>query len=119
MRLTLVHRVAALATLTAGVARAQLTPEQVTSLQIVSSVALSPDGRWVAYTLTQPRAAEEDTLAGLRAYSELWIVSSAGGAPRAIVQRPSSATNPAWSPDGSRLGFVARGQVQVVPVSGG
>lgn len=68
---------------------AQLTPEQVTSLQTVGSVTISPDARWVAYTLAQPRAADEDTIAGLRAYSELWVVPVAGGAPRAIVQRPN------------------------------
>jgi dipeptidyl aminopeptidase/acylaminoacyl peptidase len=95
-------------------AQSQLTPEQVTSLQNVTSVAMSPDGRWVAYTLAQPRAAEEDTLAGLRGYSELWVVSSAGGQPRAIVQRPNSASGPAWTPAGE-LGFLARGQVQVAP----
>jgi dipeptidyl aminopeptidase/acylaminoacyl peptidase len=98
---------------------AQLTPEQVTTLQTVGSVTLSPDARWVAYTLSQPRAAEEDTIAGLRAYSELWIVPAAGGASRAVVQRPNSASGPAWTPDGSLLGFVARGQVQVVPAAGG
>lgn len=120
MRLARFRLAVVTSALATGVAaHAQLTPEQVTTLQIVSSVALSPDGRWVAYTLTQPRAAEEDTIAGLRAYSELWIVPAAGGTPRAIVQRPNSATAPAWSPDGTRLGFVARGQVQVVPASGG
>jgi dipeptidyl aminopeptidase/acylaminoacyl peptidase len=98
---------------------AQLTPEQVTSLQTVGSVTISPDARRVAYTMSQPRAAEEDTIAGLRAYSELWVVPVAGGAPRAIVQRPNSATSPSWSPDGTMLGFVARGQVQTIPAAGG
>jgi dipeptidyl aminopeptidase/acylaminoacyl peptidase len=98
---------------------AQLTPEQVTQLQTVTSTAISPDGRWVAYTLSQPRAPVEDTLAGLRAFSELWMVPVAGGQPRALVQRPMSASGPAWSPDGSRLGFVYRGQVHTVPAAGG
>lgn len=103
----------------ASPAAAQLTPEQVTSLQNVGTVALSPDAKWVAFTLSQPRAAEEDTIAGLRAYTELWVGAATGGAPRAVVQRPSSATGPAWSPDGTMLGFVARGQVQTVPAAGG
>jgi dipeptidyl aminopeptidase/acylaminoacyl peptidase len=103
----------------AGSATAQLTPEQVTSLQNVGTVVISPDARWVAYSLAQPRAPEEDTIAGLRAYSELWVVGAAGGAPRAIVQRPNSATSPAWSPDGTQLAFVARGQVQAMPAAGG
>jgi dipeptidyl aminopeptidase/acylaminoacyl peptidase len=99
--------------------QAQLTPDQVTTLQTVTSTALSPDGRRVAYTLSQPRAAEEDTVAGLRSYSELWVVPAAGGEARAVVQRPNSASGPAWSPDGSVLGFVQRGQVYTVPAAGG
>jgi dipeptidyl aminopeptidase/acylaminoacyl peptidase len=98
---------------------AQLTPEHVTQLQNVTSTALSPDARWVAYTLSQPRPPEEDTVAALRAFSELWVVPVAGGAPRAVVQRPLSASGPAWSPDGSQLGFVFRGQVHTVPAAGG
>jgi len=100
----------------ASAASAQLTPEQVTSLQNVTSVAMSPDGRWVAYTLAQPRAQEEDTLAGLRGYSEVWVIPSAGGTPRAIVQRPSSGGGLVWSPAGE-LGFTLRGQLNTVGVS--
>ena len=105
--------------LIASPAAAQLTPEQVTTLQNVGTVVLSPDAKWVGYSLSQPRAAEEDTIAGLRAYTELWVVAATGGASRAVVQRPNSATGPAWSPDGTLLGFVARGQVQTVPAAGG
>lgn len=100
-------------------AQAQLSPEQVTTLQTVSSALISPDGRWVAYTLTQPRAPEEDTVAGQRAYSELWVTPAGGGEARAIVQRPNSAGGASWSPDGSTLGFVYRGQVHTVPAAGG
>jgi dipeptidyl aminopeptidase/acylaminoacyl peptidase len=99
--------------------QAQLTPEHVTQLQAVTSTAISPDGRWVAYTLSQPRAAVEDTVAGLRGYSELWIAPVAGGAPRPVVQRPMSASGPAWSPDGTMLGFVYQGQVHTVAAEGG
>lgn len=92
---------------------AQLTPEQVTSLQNVSSVAISPDARWIAYTVSQPRAPEEDTLAGQRAHSELWVVAAAGGEPRVIVRRPTSASAPAFTPAGD-ISFLSRGQVQLV-----
>ncbi|MBR9988953.1 MAG: S9 family peptidase [Gemmatimonadetes bacterium] len=98
---------------------AQLTPEQVTRLQAVTSAALSPDARHVAYTLSQPRAPEEDTVAGLRGFSELWVTPASGGEPRPIVQRPASASSPMWSPDGSVLAFTLRGQVHTVPVAGG
>ena len=100
-------------------ALAQLTPEQVARLQTVGASALSPDARWVAYTLTHPRAPEEDTLAGLRAYSELWLAPVAGGAPRAVVERPGSAGGPVWSPDGTTLGYIMRGQIRTVAATGG
>lgn len=98
---------------------AQLTPEHVTRLETVSSATISPDGRHIAYTLTRPRAPEEDTVAGQRSFSELYIVATAGDQPRAIVQRPNSAGGAAWSPDGSLLGYLQRGQVHVVPATGG
>jgi dipeptidyl aminopeptidase/acylaminoacyl peptidase len=92
---------------------AQLTPEHVTSLQNVTSVAISPDARWIAYTISQPRAPEEDTLAGQRAYSELWVIAAAGGEARAVVRRPTTASAPAFTPGGD-LSFLSRGQVQLV-----
>ena len=100
-------------------ADAQLTPEHVTRLQAVTSAVISPDGRHVAYTLSRPRAPEEDTTAGLRALSELWVAEVVGDHPNAIVRPPNSAGAPSWSPDGSRLGFLMRGQVHFVPVTGG
>jgi dipeptidyl aminopeptidase/acylaminoacyl peptidase len=98
---------------------AQLTPEHVTRLQVVTSTAISPDGRHVAYTLSRPRAPEEDTAAGLRSFSELWVAEVVGDQPNAIVRAPNSAGGQSWSPDGSRLAFLYRGQVHFVPVTGG
>ena len=100
-------------------ADAQLTPEQVTALQTVTSVAISPDGRQVAYTVSRPRAPEEDTVAGQRSFSELWLTETIGDHPNVIVARPNSAGGQAWSPDGSRLAFLYRGQVYTIPASGG
>jgi len=99
--------------------QAQLTPEHVTRLNAVTSTAISPDGRQIAFTLSQPRAPEEDTIAGQRAYSELWVVPASGGAPRAIVQRPNSAGAPQWTPDGSGISYTSGGQVRLVPAAGG
>jgi dipeptidyl aminopeptidase/acylaminoacyl peptidase len=82
-----------------------LTPEQVVSIRTVGSVAMSPAGDRVAYTLQQPRA---ETEGRGPAYSELYVVSAGGGEPRAVVPRPSSAGSPRWSPDGSMLTFAAR-----------
>ncbi len=99
-----------------------ITPEQVVSIQNVGSVALSPDGKLVAFTLSKPRAADEKP-GGAR--SELWIVPAAGGEPRAVITAPNSASSPQWSPDGRTLAFEARldaderTQVYAVPAEGG
>jgi dipeptidyl aminopeptidase/acylaminoacyl peptidase len=98
----------------AAALEAQLTPEQVTQLQTVSAAVISPDGSQVAYTVSRPRAPEEDTLPGLRARSELWVVAASGGEPRPVIVAPASAGSPAWSPDGSQLAFLYQGQVHVV-----
>lgn len=99
-----------------------ITPEQIVSLEQVGTVALSPDGNQIAYTLTKPRTADEEFG---RSRSELWIVPATGGTPRAIVTAPQSAGGPEWSPDGAMLTFTARldenGKTQVygVPAEGG
>jgi dipeptidyl aminopeptidase/acylaminoacyl peptidase len=102
--------------------RAQITPEQIASIEQVGWVASSPDGKLIAYTLAKPRG--EGERFG-RPYSELWVVSAAGGEPRAVVRAPASAGAPHWSPDGSTLAFSARleqdprTQVYGVPATGG
>ena len=82
-----------------------LTPEQVVSLRSVGAAALSPDGGHVAYTVTRPRDEAEERGPS---YAELFIVPTAGGETRSIVERPASASSPQWSPDGATLAFAAR-----------
>jgi dipeptidyl aminopeptidase/acylaminoacyl peptidase len=99
-----------------------ITPEQVASLRGVGAVALSPDARWVAYTVVLPRDSVEERGG---AHSELYMVPVAGGQPRAVVERPQAAGSPQWSPDGATLAFATRladhpaRQVYVVPAAGG
>ena len=99
-----------------------ITPEQVVSIRAVSGVALSPDARHVAYTVTTPRDSAEARGAS---YSELYVAETAGDHPTLIVGRPASASSVSWSADGRQLGFVAQlgdrpaRQVYAVPVTGG
>ena len=68
-----------------------ITPEQVVAIERVTSVAMSPDGSRIAYTLSKPRSPDEDFG---RARSELWMIPADGGdataraRPTAKVSRP-------------------------------
>jgi dipeptidyl aminopeptidase/acylaminoacyl peptidase len=71
-------------------------------LTTVSSPAMSPDGRWVAFTVTTV-----DEAANKR-HSEIWLVASSGGDPMRMTSPGTESSNPRWSRDGSLLLFTSR-----------
>jgi dipeptidyl aminopeptidase/acylaminoacyl peptidase len=71
-------------------------------LTTVSTPAMSPDGRWVAFTVTTV-----DEAANKR-HSEIWLVPSSGGEPMRMTSPGTESSNPRWSRDGSLLLFTSR-----------
>lgn len=67
----------------------------------VSDPQISPDGRWIAYTIT-----DTDKTAN-RGTTQIYLVSSNGGEPRQITSEKASSNLPRWSADGKRLAFVS------------
>ncbi|MDR7454183.1 MAG: hypothetical protein QN137_06855, partial [Armatimonadota bacterium] len=81
--------------------------EDLLALRAVSDVALSPDGRTVAYVqevIVEERV-EERPSHGYR--SAIWLVDADGGPPRPFTAGAGCDRRPVWSPDGSRLLFVS------------
>ncbi len=78
------------------------TPEDWYKLTNVSSPAMSPDGRWVAFTVTTVREAQNAR------HAEVWMVASDGGEPVRLTSPGTESSNPRWSPDGSYLFFSSR-----------
>ena len=105
------RRVFSALVLLAGVANAQSPSKRAFTLAdwyrvtTVRQPAMSPDAKWVAFTATTVREAENKRL------SEVWVVPSAGGAPTRITPSGVESSTPRWAPDGKRLIVTSAGKV--------
>jgi dipeptidyl aminopeptidase/acylaminoacyl peptidase len=82
-----------------------VAPEDLADIRKASDPQISPDGRRVAFVVTEPgdpkKPKEERD-------SNIWVVPADGGAPpRLFAAGPQSDTSPRWSPDGRFLAFLS------------
>ena len=113
---------AALATLAAArmlTAQSTVAPtvDQILSLKRAGAPEISPDGRYVAYTV-------RDTNWDENAYeTEIWIADAQSGTSFQLTNAKKSSQSPAWSPDGSRLAFTSdradKRQIYLIDPRGG
>ncbi len=91
-------------------AKRNLTVDDLFQIRDVGDPQVSPDGKWVAYTVTATLLKEEKT------ETQIWMVPFAGGEPVPMTAKGGSASRPRWSPDGRYLSFLAargEGKAQV------
>ncbi|MCG8414817.1 MAG: S9 family peptidase [Pseudomonadales bacterium] len=91
-------------------ARRLLAPEDFSALKQVGSPVVSPDGNWVAYTVRATSLEENSS------ETRIFMASTEGEEVLPMTGVGASATNPAWSPDGKYLSFLASrndGETQV------
>src|SRR5437867_8932822 len=81
-----------------------ITIDDYLALKAVGDPQLSPDGRWVAYTVT------EYSLKDNRGTTRIWLADVATGQAREVTAGPGSDRQPRWAPDGKLLAFVASRQ---------
>jgi Tol biopolymer transport system component len=71
------------------------------------SVAISPDGKQVVFTVNEIVEEADDNQNPYRNRNHLWISPTDGSSPaRPLTFGSQSASQPAWHPDGRRLAFV-------------
>ncbi len=66
----------------------------------VGEPQISPDGKWVAYAVATP------DMDANRNASNIWMVSTEGGAPIQLTQSGHD-TSPVWSPDAKTMAFIS------------
>ncbi len=79
----------------------KLTLDDLYRMRDVSGPEISPDGAWVAYTVSVPDTAED------QADSDIWMTSWEGGRSVRLTSSKASEHAPRWSPDGRFLAFLS------------
>src|SRR5215475_9160260 len=84
----------------AAQSRHPLTFEDMMKLKRVGDPQVSPDGKWVIFSVV------DVDLAANTKTPHIWIVPTAGGQERVIISG-QDADRPRWSPDGKRFAFLS------------
>jgi len=114
MMLTALLTFALLAQVASG--PAPLTPEETLAVRTLSDPQVSPDGRRVAFVVSEPPEGTERN-------RDVWMVTVASREVRRLTYSTAAESSPRWSPDGRTLAFLSsRGgatQIYLLPMDGG
>jgi dipeptidyl aminopeptidase/acylaminoacyl peptidase len=78
-----------------------LRPEDIFALKEVADPELSPEGKWVAFTVTTMDAKEDES------DTDIYMAPFAGGPALRLTASKKAEKSPRWSPDGKWLAFLS------------
>ena len=78
-----------------------LTGADLFNLEVATDPQISPDGKTIAYVRSS-----NDIMTD-KARKTIWLIDVASGQQRPLLAGSGSYSSPRWSPDGSRLAYVA------------
>jgi dipeptidyl aminopeptidase/acylaminoacyl peptidase len=123
MTSTSLSRLTLVALVLAGALTAQKKPlahEDYWLLKRIGAPVVSPDGKWVVMSVTEPSYDRDAQV------SDLWLAPVDGAAPpKRLTNTRAAEAGVAWSPDGKRLAFSTRregddvAQIYLLPLDGG
>ena len=94
------------------------TLDDLVTLKSVGATQISPDGKWVAYTVSYGDFKLDAFI------TQIWLANSDTGKSFQLTRADKSATAPRWSPDGQWLAFLSnrfedKNQIFLISPSGG
>jgi dipeptidyl aminopeptidase/acylaminoacyl peptidase len=93
-----------------------LSVDELLRMHRVSEAQISPDGKWVVYTVATP------DIDANRNAGNIWMVATGGGEPVMLTQSGHD-SSPVWSPDGKSIAFLSsrdgNSEIYVLTLGGG
>ena len=94
-----------------------MTVDDLWAMKRISEIALSPDGKQIAFSLAEYDMEKNSSSA------DIWLIPSEGGEPVKLTQGGGKNTKPRWKPDGSGITFLSNrsgsSQIYALSLSGG
>ena len=94
------------------------TIDDLLTIKSVGGTQISPDGKWVAYTVAYGDFKQDAFI------TQIWLVETGAGGTFQLTRGDRFSTSPRWSPDGHWLAFLSnrqedKNQIFVINPAGG